>query len=256
MRNSISCEDVIIKLDQLLEQAESATPLITDKQIQLEQKSILAKNLQDIKKYKEQVIIKQEEGIANLFLYYQCAFNSKISHFEMCLNIKNEQHHAAWIYLIDMQDYYKYAIQAFKMSIFSSNDIIINRLLEYKQHIQSIEDVIFRKMPIYQSCGLKISGGKCSVCEKLIDTCTHIEECIYMGRVCKRIFDKNTFIELEHGALVTNPKDRRCIITKFTDKDGSEIDNITQKRVSKRKNLSKKNKFEGYLVYTKQLDIF
>ena len=52
MRNSISCEDVIIKLDQLLEQAESATPLITDKQIQLEQKSILAKNLQDIKKRK------------------------------------------------------------------------------------------------------------------------------------------------------------------------------------------------------------
>lgn len=256
MRRSISCEDIIIKFDQLLEQAESVLPFITDKKIQIEQRDILTNTLHDIKNYKEQVIIQQEEGIANLFLYYQCAFNLKISYFKMCLSIKSKQYHAAWIYLVDMQDYYKYSIQAFRASILSSNDLTINRLLEYKQHLQSIEDVIFYKMPIYQSCGLQIIGGKCSICGGSIDRCTHIEERIYMGRVCKRILDKNDFIEIDHGALVTNPKDRRCIITKIFDKDGSGTDYITKKKLPKKKTLSSEISFEGVLAYTKQLDIF
>jgi len=255
MTQKVSLDTLTDFFDQLLEDAEFVSPLITDRQSQTEKRDILTQNLQVIKAYKKQAVSRSQEEVANLFLYYQCAFNSKISHLNMCLSIKDENAHSAWNYLIDMQEYFKYAVQAFRVSMLASPPMI-EGLLEHKKKLQAIEEVIFHKFPLYHSCGFRIHGGLCSICGNLIDICEHIEEIIYMGSVCKRILTESDVVELDHSSIVKNPKDRRCIVTKFFDKDGIGIDYITKKELPDKKDESENGTFEMVMFNTRQLDIF
>lgn len=255
MTQKVSLDRLADSFDQLLEDAEFVSPLITDRQSQTEKRDSLIQRLQELKIYKKQAVSKNQEGVANLLLYYQCAFNSKISHLDMCLSVKNGDAHLAWNYLIDMQEYFEYAVRAFRVSILACPPLI-EKLLEHKKKLQAIEDVIFHKFPLYHSCGFRIHGGVCSICGKLIDTCEHIEEIIYMGSVCKRILTKSDIVELDHSAIVKNPKDRRCIVTKYVDKNGVAIDYITKKELPDKKDESEYGVCEMVMFNTRQLDVF
>ena len=67
----------------------------------------------------------------------------------------------------------------------------------------------------------------CSICNEPLETCEHIEDEIYLGSVCRRI--RIADINIDHSAIVENPKDRRCIITEFELSPGKIHDYITLK---------------------------
>ncbi|MCR4734720.1 MAG: hypothetical protein K5829_06950 [Treponema sp.] len=52
-----------------------------------------------------------------------------------------------------------------------------------------------------------------------METCDNIEEKLYYGSICKRV--NVTDVDMNHMALVKNPKDRRCVITKFEIEPGN-----------------------------------
>lgn len=65
----------------------------------------------------------------------------------------------------------------------------------------------------FNSPGIVESIGNCNICEAEYGKCNHIEGLLYCGIVCQRINRK--IIEVNHSALVKNPKDKRCILLKY-----------------------------------------
>ncbi len=254
MSKNTLLNEIINSFDSLLYAAELDSPLITDKQVQIDRVDNLMQTLKIVKEHKRQEVLNKNEDIANLFLYYQCAFNLKISHLNMCLSIKIGEPHTAWNYLIDTQEYFQYALRAFRVSGFAS-DSAIESLLEYKKKLLAVEDVIFHRYPVYLSCGFRTKEGTCSICAQPIDSCEHIEEYVYMGRICKRILTENNYVAIDEISLVTNPKDRRCIIT-YYHKEDTCIDYITRKKLPKKKDASTDRVFGGIANSKTQLDIF
>ncbi|WP_017850579.1 hypothetical protein [Leptospira interrogans] len=54
-----------------------------------------------------------------------------------------------------------------------------------------------------------MSGGQCNICKAKYHSCDHIEGMIYKGRLCRQI--NTTIPDINHTAIVQNPRDRRCI---------------------------------------------
>lgn len=52
-----------------------------------------------------------------------------------------------------------------------------------------------------------------------------------MGRLCQRI--NRDIVRIDHFSFVTNPRDKRCIITKTSDDNGNEIDYFTWEKTGK-----------------------
>ncbi len=254
--NKVSVDDVFMELNSLLEESAGVLPFVTDQVIQESTSKKLDQHLKIIKAYKKQAKIKNDEGISNSLLYYQCAFHTQIEEIKFIIALKNQEWHAAWVLLINAEDYCKYSIRAFeKSSLFQES--YVENLNNELNRLKSLEKIFFHTFPIYHSFGFSISGGICSICGENIDTCTHIEEEIYMGSVCKRILleEHQGNIVVDHSAMVKNPKDRRCIVTNFCDANGNYIDYITKKNLPKEKSMEN-GTFKMVLFSANNLDLF
>jgi hypothetical protein len=165
----------------------------------------------------------------------------------MWIDLKRNKHHNAWSFLIDSQEYLSYAIRS------SDNFWGLNELSD---QIKNIETVIFPGFPYYNSIGAIIKGGICSICQNSFGQCEHIEGIIYWGSLCKRI--KYKIVSVDHSAIVTEPKDRRCIINKISTDDGYYRDYITwEKTTEKVKDPNQKYlMMSGVMVTLKELDVF
>ncbi|MBM9548423.1 hypothetical protein JWG40_15455 [Leptospira sp. 201903074] len=154
---------------------------------------------------------------ANEFLYLQSSIYSLISILKCLLNIKKNDFEKAWMDIIDAEEYIALGLRL------TSDPEFLNHI---SKHREMLEKTMFPKIPIYSSIGAIVKGGKCNICLTNYENCNHIEGLIYKGQLC-RIVDQ-TNIEINHTALVKNPRDRRCIPLKI-ENSNQKMENIFTK---------------------------
>lgn len=216
--STITFTEIVEQYNGRLEQAAKLNFFVRDIDLQKEMIEDLKGFKLYIKSFKAQARDKKDENSANHFFHMQCVLNAWISSLSIWISLKESTPYSAWNNLIDAQEYLSYAVRV------SDDGIGID---EFKEHLKKIEDSIFPGFPLYNSLGIIMRGGVCSICNEPLETCEHIGDEIYLGSVCRRI--KISDINIDHGAIVENPKDRRCIITEFEFSPGKIHDYITLK---------------------------
>lgn len=243
----ISFDEIVSQYNSLLDDARKLDFFVRDTDLQKEMINRISQYNLHIKSFKFQVNKHGDEKTANLFFHFQCVLNATMSALSVWISLKESDHNKAWNNLIDAQEYLSYALRV------SDNGYGIE---EFRERLQQIEKVIFPGFPLYNSLGLVVKGGVCSVCEKPLELCEHIEDEIYSGTVCKRI--RITDLEINHSAIVTNPKDRRCIITEFEFSPGKIHDYMTLRFLRDKENHDKENgtAMSGVLYNMNDLDLY
>lgn len=213
------------------------------KRIQSEKVIECENYLKVIKSYKKQVIGQGIEALANELFHMQCMVNACRSSLLMWVAVKEDKFNKAWSDLVDAQEYISIALKI--------KDYEGVRNLE--KRLQGAEESIFPGWSLYNSPGFVETIGNCSVCGELFSLCDHVENQIYMGQLCLRIDRK--IVRADHFALVQNPRDRRCIITKISENDGQEIDYFTWEKTGINKDNSGGMRAEAILFKIPTLDV-
>jgi len=196
-----------------------------------------------IKQYKQQAAERENEHVANQFFHMQCMINALRSSLLMWVQLKENDFEGSWTHLIDAQEYTSIALRI--------NDYDGVRNLEAR--LNSAEESLFPGWKIYNSPGFVETVGKCSICHDSFLVCDHVENEIHMGRLCQRI--DREIVRVDHFALVENPRDRRCIITKTSDDDGNEIDYFTWEKTGKKLDNDEGRHIEGRMFCIPKLDV-
>ncbi|MBV5290513.1 MAG: hypothetical protein J0648_11920 [Pelodictyon phaeoclathratiforme] len=186
-----------------------------------------------IKQYKLQVIEKNNEYAANQFFHMQCMINALKSSLFMWIDLKKNDFENSWTHLVDAQEYTSIALKV--------SDYEGVRNLEAR--LKCAEESLFPGWKKYNSPSFVETIGKCSICNALFSECDHVENEVYMGRLCQRV--DREIVRVDHIAFVENPRDRRCIITKTSDDEGNEIDYFTWEKTGKIVNNDEGHHFEG-----------
>lgn len=225
-----------------LDEAHAVNTYTRSERLQKEQIERIGKTINLIKSFKYQAINKNDEHMANEFFRQQCMLSSLRSSLQCWILVKSNDFEKAWTALIDAQEYCAIAI---KIEKFEGLENLHN-------HLKAIEKSIFPEWALYNSTGILETIGKCSICDSPFNNCNHIEDEIYMGRLCRRI-DRN-IIEVNHSALVAVPYDKRCIITHIT-QNGEIVDNFTREATGEINENKEENIFRGRLMCMEPLDL-
>lgn len=201
-------------------EAEKFGYLVRDAALQQEQVDILIRLKNRIKAFKYGAIKAGDERSANILFHLQCGLNAQISFLTMWILLKKEDYYAAWDTLIDAEEYISMAMRAADGGF---------GLEEFMNRLRRVEDAVFPGYRVYSSWGATIKGGKCSICKKPFSDCNHIEGFVYWGQLCVRV--KWETVEVNHIAMVEEPRDRRCIITELTTDDGWSRDYMTWRKI-------------------------
>ncbi|OCL81611.1 hypothetical protein AAW30_01827 [Arcobacter porcinus] len=232
MNKKITFDDIVKKFNLLLEESMRMIIFVRDIELQKAQVSILATRVQEIRNYKYQAIEHNDEETANIFFAFHNLLNSVKSCIESIIYLKENNHLKSWHKIIDAEEFLDYAaLQQRKLY----------GLEEYNNHLKNMQKCLFPKFDFYNSPGLEETIGNCNICEAEYGTCNHIEGLLYSGIVCQRINRK--IIDVNHTALVKNPKDKRCIITEISTDDGYMKDYMTLKVLDKK--IKNTNNDEG-----------
>lgn len=232
----VSTKEIVDAYNLAIKKALPLNFLVHDSSLQQEQCETLEILKNQIKSYKYQAIESNDEEEANLLFHLQCVINSLISVFKMWIELKQQNYDLAWNKLIDAQDYISVALRA------SNKHRGIN---EFSEHLYKIERIVFPQWPYYNSPGIIKKGGECSICGKEYGSCEHIEDFVYMGRLCRRI--NQNIVKFDHGSIVESPKDKRCIIRYISTEDGKKQDYITWKILDEK--FSHEVNREKYLLF-------
>lgn len=195
-----------------------------------------------VKRYKRGAIESGHEIAANELFHLQCVLRSIQSSLLVWAEIKSGNACEAWRHLVDAQEYKDVALL--------TRDYEGLRNLESR--LDRMREVLFPHFNLYNSPGWVETLGNCSICGAPFSTCEHIENCVYMGRLCQRIDRK--VVEYLHSALVESPRDRRCIITKRSEGDRM-IDNLTYEDAGPRNAEGDGMLVEGVMFSLARLDL-
>jgi len=197
-----------------------------------------------IKQYKYWAINQADERLANLFFHCQCLLQSLQASLRVWVILKTDQPSDAWGHLIDAQEYLDVSRKAKPDS----------NLAQFEERLRVMESALFPHQNIYNSPGFSETIGKCSICQQPFAMCNHIEGHVYMGQLCQRVDRK--ILNVYHGAFVRNPRDRRCILVKYSNDDGRMIDRFTLEDVGPKKdNGDDVMHVEGVMMSFRQLDL-
>lgn len=198
---------------------------VTAIRLQKEKISECEQKIQYMKGFRHQAQCHADEEQANQFFHMLCMLNAMRSTLLMWVDVKEEEFDKAWSNLIDAQEYTAIALKI--------NDYEGVRNLE--ENLQHIEKSIFPGWTLYNSPGWTESIGECSICGSNFVECDHVENQIYMGNLCLRI--NRQVIDIDHTALVENPRDRRCVITEISNDEGEMINYFTWEKTGEKKEL-------------------
>ena len=196
-----------------------------------------------MKEYKSQAIDTKDEHTANLLFHFQCMVNSMAASLRLWVSLKDKNYHDAWCNLVDAQEYIEVAL---KIADYPG-------IRNMETHLKAMEIALFPGWALFNSPGHTETVGKCSICSAPFVQCEHIENQIYLGRFCQRVDRK--IIEAHHSALVKNPKDRRCILTKISGDHGKMIDYFTWEETGEENKDDNNMYVEGVLLSFHQLDL-
>jgi hypothetical protein len=195
-----------------------------------------------VKGFKAQMINRNDEYAANIFFHYQCMLRAMESSLGVWVAIKSEDFTKAWHQLVDAQEYKDVAL---KIADYPG-------LRNFETCLQQMENILFPHWSVYNSAGFSESVGNCSICSNDFGKCNHIENFIYMGKLCRRV--DRRFIEAHHSAIVKKPRDKRCIITKMSNDNEKMVDRFTLEEVGEKKEKTDAMIMEGILFSTVSLD--
>jgi len=213
-----SRKDVIDSYNDFIDSANSLNLLVRSTRLQKEKISDIDEYIKCIKNFKRQAASKGDEQFANLLFHFQCMLRCVQSSIEMWLHLKDEEYQRAWCCLVDAQEYKDVALKI-------EDHDGIRRIEDF---LGKVRDAIFPPWTHYNSAAFSSTIGQCSICGEPFGDCDHIEGLIYSGRLCRRVSIQ--FLEGHHSAIVSNPRDRRCIITEISKDDGNMIDIFTLER--------------------------
>ena len=214
----MTIEEIVDQYNTLLNDSRKLDFIVRDKDLQEVQVKKLGEFVGYLKSFKQQSLQHSDETSANMFFHLQCVINAQMSSLQVWISIKDAKNQEAWNHLIDAQEYLAYALQASDAH---------SGLGEFSKRLENAEHLIFPGFPVYSSPGLIFTGGVCSICNKPIEECEHVEGRIYWGKVCQRVGIEK--VDIDHSSIVTAPKDRKCIITEWAADDGFVHDYITWK---------------------------
>jgi hypothetical protein len=240
---NITFTEIKDSYDEFIDSCAKFNSFTRSEKIQEKKYTECQEQIQVIKGYKQQAIQKEDEHIANQFFHFQCMLNSMASSLKLWIELKEEKHHSAWCNLIDAQEYIEIALKI------TDYDGIRN--MEYQ--LDCIEHAVFPGWSLYNSPGHTETIGKCSICKTDFIHCDHIENKIYMGQLCQRVDRK--IIEANHTAMVKNPYDRRCIMTKVTGDNNKMIDYFTWEETDDLMEKDGQYYVEGVLFSFHSLDV-
>ena len=193
--------------------------------------------------YKSQAAQNGDEASANEFFLMQCKIRSLRSYLFMWLSIKEGEFQKGWCELIDAQDYLSVVL---KLREYEG-------AMKFREHLFAAEMILFPGWKLFNSVGMAETIGDCSICDLKFSKCEHLEGRIYMGRLCQRV--NREIKEIYHSALVENPRDRRCVITKVSNDDGVEIDWFTGERTGRTSDPNAGKRFEACVLHTGTLEL-
>lgn len=218
--------DLAKEAEAALSEAKRYMYFSRSKECQKEQRQRLFVIKERVRGFKRGAATAQNEVAANQFFHIQCILNGAISHIDMLVHLKGRDFHKAWDKLIDAYEYLSVAEKAMAAANagkgFATED--------FRTELEHAEKAFFPPMPMYQSWGVVMQGGRCSVCSKPFSECNHSEGRVYWGKLCVRL--EPEIVECDHVAMVKDPKDRRCIIT-GVERDGHMRDHFTWKQKEK-----------------------
>ena len=215
-------KQVIEEYNKAMNDSNKYTVLVRDSKLQAIQIEELSKMKNEIKGYKYGAISAGDEQAANILFHLQCGLNAQKTFLKMWINIKKKKYYDAWDNLIDAEEYISIALKA-------ANDSY--GMTEFMERLKQVERVVFPGYNVYNSWGAIIRGGTCTVCRKLLDECMHMEGLVYWGKLCVRVNPE--IVDIDHFAMVTEPRDRRCVVTQVTLDDGYYHDYMTQRKIKK-----------------------
>jgi len=243
MNKRITLDEIRESYDDFIDSCQKFNYLTRSESIQREKIKECEEYIRVVKSYKSQAITDKNEDASGFLFHMQCMLNAMRSSLIVWVNVKGEKYNEAWNSLIDAQEYVEVALKI------EEYDGVINM----RFHLDSMENAIFPGWKLYNSPGHTETIGKCSICGKIFSKCDHIEDHIYMGRLCRRVDRK--IIDVYHSALVENPKDRRCIITKHSGDGGRMIDYFTWEETGEVKDHENGKIVEGIILSLNGLDL-
>jgi hypothetical protein len=85
-------------------------------------------------------------------------------------------------------------------------------LKEHNLRLESIEKLVFPPQ-VFVSAGWLVGRQECSICGSIYGECDHLAGKPYMGQFCAIIARD---LIADHTAIVENPADKRCRVTRFS----------------------------------------
>ena len=170
---------------------------------------------------KETYISNNDEENAKRCLLLESILQIQHNYLKTYKLILKNKHDSAWSCIIDIENeielikpYIEVDFAKYKLDIVKDKNTKIQTLFPYT---------------LFFSAGYTVGNYRCSICGEVITLrhrCNHKKGQIYNGRWCFWI--KENITNFDHVAVVTNPKDKRCIPKEFNGKrfDFSVVDEL------------------------------
>mgnify|MGYP001576091034 CR=1 FL=1 len=157
---------------------------------------------------KTSCILRGDEECANTILAMELSLRTVLHEIQMWIDLKHDAPEAAWDHLVSAQYACEGAIAVRRqMGTDSAGpENLLNKLL-------IIERFVFPPQ-VFNSVGGTARRRDCSICGDSYDDCGHIKGRAYMGTICHTIVCE---MDLQEVSIVTDPADKRCRITHFSD---------------------------------------
>ncbi len=196
------------EFERIAEEAQTLTFLPRAIELQIDARGQIADFLVVLAARKaERVDALDEEG-ANSLLAMELSLQTLSAELAMWIELKQDAPEAAWNSLVSAQDSCE-AAAAVRRQIGVDSTGLENLL----QKLLVIERFVFPPQ-MFCSIGGTVDRRDCSICGDNYETCGHIKGRAYMGRLCHTII---AVADLEEVSLVTNPANKRCRLTHFSD---------------------------------------
>lgn len=170
---------------------------------------------------KETYISNNDEENAKRCLLLESILQIQHNYLKTYKLILKNKHESAWSCIIDIENeielikpYIEVDFAKYKLDIVKDKNTKIQTLFPYT---------------LFFSAGYTVGNYRCSICGEVITLrhrCNHKKGQIYNGSWCFWI--KENITNFDHVAVVTNPKDKRCIPKEFNGKrfDFSVVDEL------------------------------
>ena len=223
-----------------LEDCDKYCFLTRSKAVQKQKIDKCSDYIEIIRNFKFQAQKDLNESASNVFFHMQCVINALKSFLLVWVQLEEKEYYEAWVSLIDAQEYTSIALK-----VETDNH---QGILNLKERLEIVEKANFPSQNIYMSGVFSEKIGNCSICNQNFNICTHIENNIYMGKICYRI--NREIIDVISFDLVKQPRDRRCIVRTFSNEKDNEVDRFTLEETGK-----KSSYFESVVFRFPTLDV-